>query len=124
MKYLIPALFLFALILQGCRQEKEEGNKIEPEGIEMVKKEIANFSPTELKYDDSMLDERQKIVVEKLYRASKIIDDIFLNQVYSKNEEIKAKLMSENTGDAKLRLKLFNIMFGPFDRLEHDRPFI
>jgi len=124
MKYLIPALFFLAFILQGCGGEKDEENKIEPEGIEMVKKEIAKFSPTELKYDDSMLDERQKIVVEKLYRASKIIDDIFLNQVYSKNEEIKAKLMSENTGDSKLRLNLFNIMFGPFDRLEHDRPFI
>ena len=124
MKYLIPALFLLAFILQGCKGEKDEGNKVQTEGIEMVKKEIANFSPTELKYDDSILDDRQKIVVEKLYRASKIIDDIFLNQVYSKNEQIKAKLMSENTKDAKLRLQLFNIMFGPFDRLEHDRPFI
>ena len=124
MKYLIPALFLLTFILQGCGGEKDEGNKVETEGIEMVKKEIANFSPTELKYDDSILDDRQKIVVEKLYRASKIIDDIFLNQVYSKNEEIKAKLISENTEDVKLRLKLFNIMFGPFDRLERDRPFI
>ena len=124
MKYLIPALFFLAFILQGCGQKKDEGNKIETEGIEMVKKEIANFVPTELKYDDSILDERQKIVVEKLYRASKIMDDIFLNQVYSKNEKIKADLMGQTTEDAKLKLKLFNIMFGPFDRLEHDIPFI
>jgi Peptidase family M49 len=124
MKYFVSAFFLIAFILQGCEQKKEEVNKNETEGIEMVKKEIANFSPTELKYDDSILDDRQKIVVEKLYRASKLIDSLFLNQVYSKNEEIKADLMSQNGEVAKLKLELFNIMFGPFDRLEHDKPFI
>jgi hypothetical protein len=124
MRYLALTIVLLGFILQGCGQKNDEENKAETEGIEMVKKEIANFSPTELKYDDSILSERQKIIVKKLYQASKIIDDIFLNQVYSKNEEIKAKLMSENTEEAKLRLQLFNIMFGPFDRLEHDRPFI
>ncbi len=124
MKYLVSAFFLIALILQGCEQKKEEVNKNETEGIEMIKKEIANFSPTELKYDDSILNDRQKIVVEKLYRASKLIDSLFLDQVYSKNEEIKSNLMNQNTEDAKLKLQLFNIMFGPFDRLEHDKPFI
>jgi len=124
MKYFVSAFFLIAFILQGCEQKKEEVNKNETEGIEMVKKEIANFSPTELKYDDSILDDRQKIVVEKLYRASKLIDSLFLNQVYSKNEEIKADLMGQNSEEAKLKLELFNIMFGPFDRLEHDKPFI
>jgi hypothetical protein len=124
MRYLALTIVLLGFILQGCGQKNDEENKAETEGIEMVKKEIANFSPTELKYDDSILSERQKIVVKKLYQASKIIDDIFLNQVYSKNEEIEAKLMSENTEDSKLRLQLFNIMFGPFDRLDHDRPFI
>jgi hypothetical protein len=124
MKYLLLAFFLVALILQGCEQKKEETNKTETEGIKMVKKEIANFSPTELKYDDSILSDRQKIVVEKLYRASKLIDSLFLEQVYSKNKEIKANLMSQNTEDAKLKLQLFDIMFGPFDRLEHDKPFI
>ncbi len=123
MKYLV-SFFLIALILQGCGEKKEEVNKNETEGIEMIKKEIANFSPTELKYDDKILDDRQKIVVEKLYRASKLIDSLFLNQVYSKNEEIKADLLGQNTEDSKLKLELFNIMFGPFDRLEHDKPFI
>lgn len=32
--------------------------------------------------------------------------------------------MKENTEVAKLQLELFNMMFGPFDRLEHDAPFI
>jgi hypothetical protein len=93
------------------------------EGIEMLKEKIEKFAPTELKYDASILDERQKIVIEKLYLAAKIMDDLFLDQVYSKNNEIKAQLMAEDTEEAKYQLELFKIMFGPFDRLEHDAPF-
>ncbi len=62
--------------------------------------------------------------MEKLYRAAKIMDEIFLDQVYSKNDEIKAELETMNTDEAKLQLELFNIMFGPFNRLEHDKPFM
>ncbi len=70
------------------------------------------------------LDENQKIVVQKLFEAAKIMDEIFLEQVYSKNVEIKSQLeKSENTED-KLKLEYFNINFGPFDRLDHDKPFI
>jgi len=32
--------------------------------------------------------------------------------------------MAEDTEEAKYQLELFNIMFGPFDRLDHDAPFI
>jgi hypothetical protein len=70
------------------------------------------------------LDERQQKVVEKIYRAAKIMDEIFLDQVYSKNKEIKAELMKKDTDEAKTQLELFEIMFGPFDRLDHDKPFM
>jgi len=113
---------LMLLLIFGCTNEQNEPG--ESGEITMLKEKIAKFVPTELNYDSSLLDEREKTVVEKLYQASKIMDEIFLEQVYAKNDEIKAKLTSENTEEAKLQLELFNIMFGPFDRLEHDAPFI
>lgn len=122
MKYIIYSAVIFSLIFLGCEKQNDEIQ--EPEDITMIKETIDKFVPTELNYDSSNLDEREKMVVEKLYQASKIMDEIFLEQVYSKNDEIKAKLMSENTELAKLQLELFNIMFGPFNRLEHDAPFI
>lgn len=124
MKYLIFGFIFLAVVLLGCGEKKDGENKNETEGMEMIKKEIAKFSPTELMYDDSMLSDRQKMVVEKLYRASKIMDEIYLEQVYSKNDSIKASLMADNSADAKTKLEYFNIVFGPFDRLEHDKPFI
>jgi hypothetical protein len=122
MKYLSLAVLIFSIFLLGC-EKKTEQNK-EAEDIAMLKEKIAKFVPTELKYDSSNLDEREKIVVEKLYLASKIMDEIFLDQVYSKNYELREKLKNDNTEQGKLKLELFTIMFGPFDRLEHDAPFI
>ena len=110
------------LLIISCTEKQKNQN--DSEDIAMLKGKIDRFVPTELKYDSSSLDDREKVVVEKLYRASKIMDEIFLEQVYLKNDEIKARLIKENTEVAKLQLELFNMMFGPFDRLEHDAPFI
>jgi hypothetical protein len=106
-------LFAAALIF-GCSNNKEK---------EMLKEKIAQFAETEIKYDESLLDENQKIVVQKLYEASVIIDELFLEQAYSKNPEIKAELEKSNDEYDKLVLEYFNIMFGPFDRLDHHKPF-
>jgi hypothetical protein len=123
MKHLIPLLFTAILIFAGCNTENEQLEN-QSEGIEMLKEQIAKFAPTDLKYDASTLDERQKVVVEKLYYASKIMDEIFLDQVYSENYEIKGDLMAQVREEAKYQLELFNIMFGPFNRLEHDKSFV
>ena len=125
MKYFLITILLVSFFLVGC-EKKTEQNK-DAEDITMLKEKIARFVPTELKYDSSTLDEREKIVVEKLYLASKIMDELFLDQVYSKNYEIRKSLMEQaasGSEKAKLELELFTIMFGPFDRLDHDAPFI
>ncbi|UCH66372.1 MAG: peptidase [Ignavibacterium sp.] len=123
MKYVITLLFAGIILFAGCEPPKSDpGNQSEE--TTMLKEKIEKFAPTELKYDKSTLDDRQQKVVEKIYRAAKIMDEIFLDQVYSKNKEIKAELMKKDTDEAKLQLELFTIMFGPFDRLDHDKPFM
>ncbi len=116
-KFLFIIFSIFLLL--SCSNKNKEGKK-----AEMLKHKIAQFAPTEIKYDANLLDERQKKVVAKLHEASKIIDKIYLQQVYSKNFEIKNKLEHSNDPLDKLRLEYFNIMFGPFDRLDHNKPFI
>jgi hypothetical protein len=106
------------LNLNGCTQKGNDGEK-----VKMLKEQIAKFSVTEIKYDQSLLDERQKVVVDKLYQAAKVMDELFLEQVYSKNKEIKDQLKNADTEMGKLTFDLFNIMAGPFNRLEHNKPF-
>ncbi len=122
MKYFLSLLIFISLILLGCENQSEKTE--ESKGMTQTEQTIAKFVPTELKYDSNSLSENQKKVVEKLYEASKVMDEIFLDQVYSKNYQIKEDLEKQDTKEAKEKLELFNIMFGPFDRLEDDAPFI
>lgn len=117
MKFLLLSI-IAALILTGCSNNKDTKE------IKMLKEKIAQFAPVEIKYDSTMLTERQRMVVRKLFEASQIIDTIYLNQVYSKNREIKYRLENSSSEADKLKLKYFDIMFGPFDRLDHNKPFI
>ncbi|NOX17642.1 MAG: peptidase [Chlorobi bacterium] len=117
--FLTTAFLGYALI--GCKTNNANENS-KPGKSEMQKK-IDQFAKTEVKYDASLLDENQKKIVHNLYEAAKIIDKIFLTQVYSKNPEIKKELTAAKDEKSKEILEYFNIMFGPFDRLDHDKPF-
>ncbi|QKK00554.1 MAG: peptidase [Ignavibacteriota bacterium] len=121
MKKILAASFIFLLIL-GCTENQNQQK--ESEEVTMLKEKLAKFVPVKIQYDETILTDREKAVLEKLYYASKIIDDIFLEQVYSKNDEIKSRLIKSEDDLSKLQLELFNIMFGPFDRLEDNAPFI
>jgi hypothetical protein len=121
MKYFM-SLICLALIINGCTENQSPQK--DSEEIKMIKEKIAKFVPVDIQYDESLLSEREKVVLEKLYRASKIMDELFLEQVYSKNSKIKSELMADNSDEAKVKLELFNIMFGPFDRLEDNAPFM
>jgi hypothetical protein len=106
-------LFLFIL---SCQQQGGGES-------EMIAEKIKQFVPTEIKFNASLLNERQTKVVENLYQAALVMDDIFLQQVYSGNKEIREKLESSMSDLDALRLDYFDIMFGPFDRLDHNKPF-
>ncbi|MGA7837446.1 MAG: peptidase [Ignavibacteriaceae bacterium] len=119
---LLFSAFLILIALSGCKMEdtiQSNGNE-----VKMLKDKIAQFAPTEMKYDKSLLNEREQMVVKKLYDASLMMDSIYLNQVYSKNDIIAAKLRGSDSEIDKLNLQYFNIMGGPFDRLLDDKPFI
>ena len=128
-KLLIIIAMLFVI---GCTEKATDDEISTMEETQMLQEKIDKFVPVEIQYDESLLDEREKVVLDKLYRAAKIIDELFLEQVYSKNTEIKSNLIQkiEQADNAEMKtmlenkLELFNIMFGPFDRLDHDKPFI
>lgn len=118
MKIFLYLLVLTLFVLVSCKGEKKEQTMTMD-----IDEKVAQFAPTLLTYDESILDERQKVVVEKLHQAAKIMDEIFLDQVYSKNKEIKSELEKSTDPHDKKILEYFNIMFGPFDRLDHNKPF-
>lgn len=120
MKKILVTSFIILLMVACSESNKPK----ESEEVIMLKEKIAKFVPVKIQYDETLLTDREKVVLEKLYRASQIIDEIFLEQVYSKNDLIKFELTKSEDELSKLQLEYFNIMFGPFDRLEDNAPFI
>ena len=91
----------------------------EKASVEYVRSEMAKLAPVELKCDLSLLSISEKQVLGKLIEAGKIIDKLFLLQVDPDNLKIREALL-----DSKDHLEMFDIMFGSWNRLEHEMPFI
>lgn len=122
-KLIIISSFFMTLLFTGCLKEANQPLS-SGKAMDSIRTMIAQFAPTEIKYDSTLLDKRQKVVIEKLYQASRLIDSIFLRQVFSENLEIKNQLIDGTSEEDSLKLIYFNINFGPFDRLNHDAAFI
>ncbi len=114
----VITFLMLAALLWSCGQPKQA----EEDDMTIAEK-VKQFAPTEIRYDHSLLNERQKKVVEKLYRAARLMDSIFLKQVYAKNTRLLRELEKDSSALGRARLRYFKIMYGPFDRLDHDKPF-
>ena len=88
-----------------------------------VKKQYKKFAPVRIKVDPTLLTKRQKMLVDELVAAADYMDKIFLIQVFKKNPKIQAELKKAG-GKKKVIYDYFKMNFGPFDRLDHDKPFI
>jgi hypothetical protein len=89
----------------------------------MIEETLDQFAETRITYDHALLNDNQMKVVKHLYNAAVITDSLFLRQVYNNNREIRDELRQRSDREGRLTLELFNIMFGPFNRLEEDEPF-
>ena len=124
-KYTI-LLIMATLLFSGCGDTgkpidgESAGNKSEGEGSEMSAL-LARFAPTEIGVEDASIPEKHRSVIKKLVEAAEIIDELFLLQVDSRNRTWRNKI----AGDPGLKttLALFDIMYGPWNRLDHNRPF-
>src|SRR5262245_22003947 len=84
----------------------------------------ARFAPTEITADVSHLSPNDRRVLAKLVEASKIIDALFLRQVWSGNDAMLLDLAGDQTPEGRARLHYFLINKGPWDRLDHHRTFV
>ncbi len=89
-----------------------------------VKKELEKLAPVAIQADLSQLTDNEKQVIMKLVEAGKIIDQLFLLQVDRDNLQIRRELVSMSDSNKELYLQMFDIMFGSWNRLKHNEPFL
>ncbi len=84
----------------------------------------ARFAPTEIGADLSKLSDADRRVLAKLVEASKIIDALFLRQVWVGNEAMLLDLARDPSPAGRARLHYFLINKGPWSRIDHNQPFV
>jgi hypothetical protein len=84
----------------------------------------ARFAPTDIGADLSRLSAADRRVLGKLVDASKIIDALFLRQVWAGNDAMLLDLVRDATPAGRARLHYFLINKGPWSRLDHNEPFV
>jgi hypothetical protein len=89
-----------------------------------MEERVERFAEVEIDFDESLLDESQRLVVRNLVRASDILDEIFRLQVWRENLDHEEHLArAEGPGLDAARV-YYDIMAGPWDRIEHNEPFL
>ena len=85
---------------------------------------IKRFTPTEITADVSRLTPGDRKALDKLIEAAKLMDKIYLRQIWSGNEAMQQRLAMNMTPLGKLRQHYFNINMSPWSRLDHNESFI
>jgi hypothetical protein len=85
---------------------------------------IARFAPVELHADTSKLSGGDQKALGKLLDAARVIDDIFLTQVWSGNVPLRAKLAADTSPLGRARLRYFDLNKGPWSELDDHAAFL
>jgi hypothetical protein len=102
---------------------QRRGNKT-PAGDPELAKKISRFAPTTLTANTARLSPGDRKALKKIIEAAKLLDPLFLRQVWSGNVELHKKLETDKTIVGRQRLHYFLINDGPWSRLDNNEPFI
>jgi hypothetical protein len=97
----------------------------QPEEVKTVTLDLkamaAKFVPTAIGVDEKAIPKKLRPLLSKLVEAARVIDELYLVQVSEKNLGWRRQLAADPaSADA---LAYFDIMYGPWDRLNENAPF-
>jgi hypothetical protein len=84
----------------------------------------ARFKPVEISADLSRVPVNERAVLAKLVQAARIIDALFLRQVWAGNQTLMFQLAQDWSPLGRARLHAFVVNKGPWSRLDKNAPFI
>lgn len=84
----------------------------------------ARFAPVDIKVDASALPANERIALDKMVAAGRIIDAIFQRQVAPLNQTYLAELVRDDSALGQARLHYFRLNAGPWSRLDSEKSFL
>jgi hypothetical protein len=93
-------------------------------GADQLKNMSARFAPVDLSADISKLPANERQALAKLVEAAKVMDTLFLRQVWAGNETMLLNLLQDASPLGRERLHSFILNKGPWSRLDHNEPVV
>ena len=84
----------------------------------------ARFAPVEVRVDLSGIPENERRALADLVKAARIVDALFMRQLWAGNEAMMLRLMEDTTPLGRARLDYFMINRGPWSRLDDNAIFV
>ncbi len=84
----------------------------------------ARFAPVEIGADVSSLPETERRALGKMIEAARVLDGVYLRQVWGGNEALLLQLLGDRSPLGQARLHAFLVDKGPWSSLDHGAPFV
>lgn len=123
MRIVVSLLLLATVLLAIISVMGKPDTKLSAKDPELARK-IRRFAPTVLTADTARLSAGDRKALRKIIEAAKLLDPLFLRQVWSGNDELHKKLSADKSIVGRQRLNYFLINDGPWSRLDGNEPFI
>jgi hypothetical protein len=123
-KMLVCLIVIVTFVTVAPLAQKMKVKKTMAAAEPALETKIRKFAPTVLTADVARLSPGDRKALQKIIAAAKLIDPLYLGQVWSGNEALLKKLQSDQSPEGRLRLHFFMINKGPWSQLDDDEPFI
>lgn len=111
-------LLLLVMVVFSCKQNNHGNINESNLDMELIKSKSDEFASFRLTTDISVLTEKEKQMLPILFEAAGLMDDIYWKQAFGDKSRLLSGL--KNPG----LVKLININYGPWERLNNNEPFL
>src|SRR5271165_2002639 len=92
--------------------------------LPQIQEMTARFAPVVLRVDTSKLSAGDRTALAKLIAAGRVVNHIFLQQIWSGNPALESKLRKDTSALGKARLEYFLLNKGPWSDLDEHKAFL
>jgi hypothetical protein len=114
---------LTAVLLTGAARAEQPTATPAPDAAQLQRM-TARFAPVDLKVDLGKLPDHEKRALARMVQAARLMDALFLRQVWAGNETLLLELVKDTSPLGRERLHAFLLNKGPWSRLDEAHPFI
>ncbi len=87
---------------------------------------VARQPEVSIDFDEAIVPAEHRVALKKIVEAAQIMDALFLRQVDEGNPKLRSQIAAGAATRPELQqaLELFDLMYGPWDRLDENHPFV